>query len=395
MFRKLFIVSLLIILLAPSIASALTLDELKAQVEKKQQEMKDLDAKIQVYKKNIEVKQNEAITLSNQVAIIKSRSTKIELDIRMTEAQMEILNLEISSLESEITDKQARILKDVNYISSLIRSIHAEDQRDYLSIILQNPSFSEYFNQVAYLEDINSQIDKALKQVKVEKTDLETKQSIAKVKRSKLDELRKIQTDQKAALNEQQETKNYLLTQTKMSESKFRLLLEQIRQDQLKADTEIAALQKKIESELAKNNQTRNLSSDITWPILPTKGISTYFHDPTYPFRYLFEHPGIDIPVKAGTPIGAAAAGYIARATNSKSYGNNIMIIHSDGLATLYAHLTRFNTVEGDFVKRGDIIGFSGGVPGMPGAGLSTGAHLHFEVRLHGIPTDPMQYLKY
>jgi len=395
MLRKFFTIFLLLILLAPSVAGALTLEELKAEVEKKQQEMKQLDERINVYKKNIESKQNEAVTLSNQVAIIKSRTIKIELDIRMTEAQIEVLNLEISSLENEIEDRQAKILKDVNYIGSLIRSIHVEDQRDYLSIILQNPSFSEYFNQVAYLEDINNQIDNALKQVKTEKTELETKQSIAKVKRDKIVELARIQNDQKASLGEQQQTKNYLLTQTKMSEAKFRLLLEQVRQDQMNADKELASLQKKIENQLSKNDQTENLSSDIGWPARPTKGISTYFRDPTYPFRYLFEHSGIDLAIKAGTPLGAAASGYVAWARTSKSYGNNIMIIHSDGLATLYAHLSRFNTVEGAFVKKGEIIAYSGGTPGTPGAGFSTGAHLHFEVRLHGVPVDPMDYLKY
>lgn len=69
------------------------------------------------------------------------------------------------------------------------------------------------------------------------------------------------------------------------------------------------------------------------------------------------------------------------------------MIIHPGGVATVYAHLRGFN-VQGDtYVERGDVIGFSGGRPGDRGAGLSTGPHLHFEVRQNGIPTNPRQFL--
>ena len=123
------------------------------------------------------------------------------------------------------------------------------------------------------------------------------------------------------------------------------------------------------------------------------RGLSTLFHDPTYPFRHLFEHTGVDIPEPVGTPVHAAAAGYVAWVRASRDYGNYIMIIHEDGLATLYAHLSAQWAKPDQFVNQGEVIGKSGGVPGMPGAGLSTGAHVHFEVRKDGIPVNPMEYL--
>ncbi|MCX6779252.1 MAG: peptidoglycan DD-metalloendopeptidase family protein [Candidatus Magasanikbacteria bacterium] len=388
------IIVLSLFLLSSQTTWASVLDDLNQQIIDKQEAIKKMEEQISIYKKDIEVKQNEALTLNNQLAILKSKISKIELDVRLTETQIESLDLEIASLGKIIEDKKIRISKQKDYLNNLLRLININDQKDYLNVILSNPSFSEFFNQTKYLENLNGQINQALKTLKEEKQDLETKENIAQTKKDKLVILKKELTDYQASLAEQKDAKAYLLAQTKQSENKFRSLLSQLRQEQTSFDQEISALQRKVQKELTKDEKLDTLASVLSWPAEPVKGISTYFRDPTYPFRYLFEHSGLDLPLKVGTPLKAAASGYVAWVRTNSSYGNNIMIIHNDGIATLYAHLSRFNTKEGEFVKRGDVIGYSGGMPGTPGAGFSTGPHLHFEVRVNGIPNDPMDYLK-
>src|SRR3989339_416095 len=368
-------------------------DDISEQIKEKQDSIKTLQDKINVYQKDIESKQKEAVNLSNQLAILKSKISKAGLDIRLTETQIESLDLEINSLGQNITEKKEKIEKQKHYIQNLLRQININDQRDYLNVILSRPSFSEYFNQLKYLEDINSQITQVLKIIKTEKKDLEDKQNFTEAKKQQVQKLNKQLLDHNASLNNQKEANSYLLNQTKLSESKFKSLLAQLKREQSSFDQEIINLQNKLKKELNKDSKLDTNPSVLSWPADPVKGISTYFRDSTYPFKYLFEHTGIDLPIKTGTALRAAASGYVAWVrNNSKSYGNNIMIIHNNGIATLYGHLSRFNASEGSYVARGDIIGYSGGMPGTPGAGFSTGPHLHFEVRVNGLPVDPMDY---
>jgi len=156
----------------------------------------------------------------------------------------------------------------------------------------------------------------------------------------------------------------------------------------------ILDLQQKLKTQLQTIDDIFAKGDDMfSWPANPSSGITAIFHDPGYPFKNLFQHPGIDVRTSVGTQVHAAAGGYVAWNKTSKSYGNYTMIVHSGGFATIYAHLSKFIAKPDTFVQRGDVIGLSGGAPGMQGAGLSTGAHLHFEVRLNGIPTDPSSYL--
>lgn len=99
-------------------------------------------------------------------------------------------------------------------------------------------------------------------------------------------------------------------------------------------------------------------------------------------------HEGLDFSAEIGTPVVVAADGVVLSAAYHPEYGNLIDVDHGDGLTSRYAHLSRLDVQAGALVKRGDRIGAVGNT------GRSTGAHLHFEVRMLGVAQNPAHFLK-
>ena len=116
-------------------------------------------------------------------------------------------------------------------------------------------------------------------------------------------------------------------------------------------------------------------SSSYGWRIDPFTGKEAF-------------HEGLDFTAAAGTPIYAAASGIVTVAEQTPDYGKIIKINHGSGIETRYAHTSLMLVKAGDKVEKGQLIAQVGNT------GRSTGAHLHFEVRLNGAPLDPRKYLQ-
>ena len=99
-------------------------------------------------------------------------------------------------------------------------------------------------------------------------------------------------------------------------------------------------------------------------------------------------HTGVDLEAHMGTPVRATADGIVQHAEWFGSYGKVIVVDHGNGFESLYAHLSRFDVIPGQEIRRGDILGRSGAT------GRVTSPHLHYEVRMRGTPVNPYPFLK-
>lgn len=380
----------------PTFASAKTLEELRAELNEKRKTLQASEQRIKQFKQDIQLKRREARTLKDQIAIMDEDIQEIELTIKRTTDEITTTSLEIEATQREIEIKEQEIDHQKAVLAELIRSIHILDQQSSITVFLKYETFSEAISESSTLAELQGRGQHTLNVIKKLHEELNTKKRELEDFKASLEALRLRQEDQQRALENQRTAKQRILDLTRQQEEQYKGLLKKAQESEIAAQSAIKELDAKIREELRKQGIGRLASPGVMdWPIEPIFGISCGFRCPGYPYAYLIgPHSGADIPTYVGTPIKAPADGYVARTHDSGGPGYSyIMIIHGDDISTVYGHVSGFALSEGQMVSRGTVIGYTGGVPGARGSGLSSGPHLHFEVRKNSIPVNPLPYL--
>lgn len=382
----------------PSASSANPdVDRLNNEIKAKRDQIESLKKKIEEQQAQIAEKRRQAATLKTQIGILENRVAKTELDIQETQAEIEATSLEIQGLDAAITLEEKEISKNKAYVAEYLRTIYRYDDRGYLEVLLLHDKFSEFFDAVKALQEVEGDLVDRVTALKDHKAALEAQRVSREEKKMSLETLEDKLTAARERLLEEQGGKRVLVVVVQSSETELRRSLAQLRAEQQSIDHELTSLENRLRKQLADNSRFTAIkgTGKVSWPVDPSRGITTYFHDPDYPFRYVFEHPGLDIRAAQGIPVRAAGSGVVGRAKDAGKGYSYIMIIHPGGLSTVYGHVSKILVAEDQFVEAGDVIGLVGGTPGTAGAGnLTTGPHLHFEVRLNGIPVNPLEYLQ-
>ncbi len=379
-------------------ATQVEIDELNKKISEGKSKIEQLQKSIDEYNKKISEKRTEAVSLSNQLAILDNQIKQIELDIDLTQAKLETLTLQIEELAIGITTKEAAIEKQRAMLAELVRTLHYENNKKYIEVMAAYDNFSDFYTRVQYLKSLEQDLGQSAKALRIAKEELEQKKTETEERKKTYEELKERLDNRKRDLDEQSKFKGTLLAQTQSSEMTYKSLVSGLKSQYKQVENEIVAVEQQVRKKLAESQKFADLSDDETLLSWPTQSryVTAYFHDKSYPFRYIYEHPAIDIRSAQGTPVAASKSGYIARArtcTLASCYAF-VMIAHEGGITTVYGHLSKIVVKEDQFVTRGDIIGYSGATPGTIGAGpFTTGPHLHFEVRKNGIPQDPLNYL--
>ncbi len=390
-------VALVLLFTGPHILRADTVEDLQAELAAKKEALKDIDERMLEFQQKVQEKRQTAQTLAGQIELINDNIEALALSLEKTQAQIDETDAEVVSVEYDIARKEETIEANKDLLGQYIRQLQELETQSTVAIFLKYTSLSDAITESNAVSQLQDRTHQTIVTIQQERQELLAKKQELDDFKETLAALKTRQQQQQSTLRIQNESKQEVLRLTNAEEAQYQAQLEQLQQDAKAAEAAIAALDKKIRTELAARGEG-NLGTVGTfdWPIDPIYGISCPFHCGGYPYEYLIgPHSGTDIPSSVGTPIKAPADGYVGRTHDSGGPGYSyILLVHGDNFSTVYGHVSGFAVSEGKFVKRGDTIGYTGGAPGSRGAGLSSGPHLHFEVRKNNVPVNAQQYLK-
>ena len=358
-----------------------TPDELKAAIEKKNQEMQDLGNQIKVVQNVLDTTTGEKQTLQKELNQITNNVKQLDLGIKVSKTAVEKLGYEIQDTQYTIEEAQQRIDQHKSDVAELLRQVQQKDMDGGpLMVILQGKSLTDAVGEVQSLIEFQDKLSQNISELQdyTQQLDGHLKTAAEQKKQKELEA--ENYKNKKVILDETKQYQAQLLQQTKNKEQLYQQSLADLKKRQDQIDEEIAQL----EAEARKNINTSDLPRIDTGPLMmPTQGSITQGYGST-PFarsHYASKrHNGIDIAAPIGTPIVAAADGRVVGVGDQDkycykgAYGKFIAITHYNGLTTLYGHLSLQIVSEGQEVKKGQLIGYMGST------GYSYGSHLHFTV---------------
>ena len=351
------------------------------------------DKKITEKQSNLEDVKEEKSETQQQVNDLSTKISEYQSQIDELDSKIGDLNSKIEEAQNHLQQKQEDYEKNKKLAEERLVVMQEEGDTSYLDFILKSSSLTDMISNFylssevanADIELINK-IDNEKKEVEKAKTELEdSKRDLDTSKAEK----QGVSTQLQAAKNEKSAQVAKLSDDQKQIEEELDELQEANKQIQkeinanvAKYQAQIAALNKKNNSS-SKNNSSNNSGnsgnyngggSGVLARPVASGSITAGMYYPSGSY-----HGAIDYGVPAGTPVYAAADGVVIKTANlTTSYGTYVVIQHANGLQTWYAHGTSGSICvsEGQTVSRGQQIMKSGN------SGHSTGAHLHFEVRV-------------
>jgi len=395
---KKWIIIFVLLLVTPTFAA--TIDDLKAQIDVRNQQVAEIEKEIAQYQDQLNKNAKEADSLKNQIKQLETTKKKLLADINLTQKKIETAKLSIEELGLQINVKENNIANKISVLAELVKNIKDSESTSLVELVLSKENFSGFYNDLAKMEDFQKEINSNLAELKDLKTALETEKSGQEKQKKNLEQFKSKLSDQKQLVEINKNSKNQLLTETKNKQSNYQKLFDEKVRLRDALEREIDDLESKINIQINPNTLPHTGSGVLAWPFAEQKMadckkftdlkniycITQYFGNTPFatanPQIYKTgEHKGLDFRAPVGTEILAADSGTIAGAGDTDitcpnaSYGKWIMINHDNGLSTVYGHLSYIKVSKGQRVDRGELIAYSGNT------GYSTGPHLHFEVR--------------
>jgi len=241
------------------------LDDLDKQISAQDTKRIELERQAQEYQAIITKKQGEIKSLSNQVAIFNAQINKLQIEINITEDDIDQTKLEILQLEYGIGETEEEIGSQKNNLGQIIQAISEYDQTSQLEMILANENFSDFFNQMAYLDNLQNGVKEKVEQLKTLKEKLNSDKESEEQKKEHLEESKKQLDNQKFSLASQRRTKQDLFSYTKGEESKYQQMLANIEAQKKLLLGDINRLRQQKAAELARLKELQEKPPSKYW----------------------------------------------------------------------------------------------------------------------------------
>lgn len=365
-------------------ASAATQD----QIDALRQDASDLDAQKAEIQAQLEAVQADKSQALEQKRLLEEQIEVIQAEIGNMDAQILAYDELISQKNAELEQTEAQEQEQYELFCRRVRAMEEQGEISYWSVLFSSTDFSDLLDNYMMIEEIIAYDNSVIEALQALQDQVEQERA----------EVEEAKAAQEAARQERQAAQDELEAQEAQVDqviaeiSSQEDLLEEMEAELQRAADAVDEQIRELERQMAPQISNVQSESGFLWPLdASINTLSSLYGSRQDPITGRpGNHTGIDIPAARGTPIYASKSGVVTTSVygsgSSWSYGNYVVVSHSDGTSTLYAHMSSRAVSEGQTVSQGEVVGYVGTT------GRSTGNHLHFEIRVNGSRTDPLYY---
>lgn len=325
--------------------------------------------------------------LQGRVDVLQRRQSTIQADLDVRQAQLGRTQSELRIQRARLSRLRVELARGRKLLAARLLALYEADQPDLVTVMLNSKGFADMIQRGEFIGRIQQQDADVMNSVKSARAD-------AAAATERLDALENRQLELTTAVQKRRDEVAGVKRSLQNTQNGYRrvragrqAILNRVRGQRHQLENRLNELVKesnRIQGVLAGVTDTpvKQGSGRFVWPINGT--ITSQFCESR---SWESCHPGMDIAAPMGTPIHAADTGTVRIAGWTGGYGNYTCIQHTASLSTCYGHQSKIMVTVGQTVTKGQVIGLEGST------GFSTGPHLHFEVRINGAVTNPMNYL--
>lgn len=328
--------------------------------------------------------------IDDELARLHDQIASVEERLRVTRAKLELVREQLRLKRRELAEAQEELELQQRAFSQRVVLTYKSTELDYVDVLFAAESFEELVTRlrlvrelVGYDNELVADLESARDKVDAEEQAIAEKESVVAEATAELQE----ENDRLAALRAAQQAQQQAALAARADKRDALQGVAANLAELERQEDALLAQSRAISGAVAGSAGAGHGTGSMVWPCSGTvvSGFGWRIHPILGTRRF---HTGIDIAAGYGSPIVAADSGVVIYATWNGGYGNCTAVDHGRGVSTLYAHQSRMVVGYGTRVSKGQVIGYVGST------GLSTGPHLHFEVRVNGSPVDPMGYLR-